>query len=95
MRDKQWIGPGIGVVVLFAFLLLPPLKPLTAVGMKTIGIFLFTVVLWATVGIGYPSILCIVLLAVTGAMTPEAVFAISWGNYLVLFILHFVDTVIF
>ncbi|MFC1983668.1 SLC13 family permease [Chloroflexota bacterium] len=87
MRGKRWIGPGLGAVLLFVFLLLPPLEPLTAVGMKVIGIFLATVIWWATVGIGYPSILCIALLAITGTMTPEAVFAVSWGNYLVLFIL--------
>ncbi len=73
--------------MLLVFLLLPPLEPLTAVGMKVVGIFLFTIIWWATMGIGYPSILCIALLALTGAMTPKAVFAASWGNYLILFIL--------
>lgn len=87
MRGKRWIGPGLGVAVLLVFLLLPPLEPLTAVGMKVVGIFLFTIIWWATMGIGYPSILCIALLALTGAMTPKAVFAASWGNYLILFIL--------
>ncbi len=75
------------VVVLFVFLLLPPLEPLTAVGMKVAGIFLFTIIGWIFLGLGYPSILCVALLALTGVMTPEAVFAASWGNYLVLFVL--------
>ena len=87
MKGKWWIGPGLGVAVLLVFLLLPPLEPLTTVGMKALGIFLFTIIWWATVGIGYPSLLCITLLALTGVMTPEAVFAASWGNYLLLFVL--------
>ena len=87
MRGRWWITPGLMVVVLFVFLLLPPLEPLTAVGMKVAGIFLFTIIGWIFLGLGYPSILCVALLALTGVMTPEAVFAASWGNYLVLFVL--------
>ncbi|MFC1983667.1 SLC13 family permease [Chloroflexota bacterium] len=87
MRIKQWIGPSLGVAILLVFLLLSPLEPLTPLGMKVVGIFLFTIIWWATVGIGYPSILCIALLAITGVMTPEAAFASSWGSWLVLFLI--------
>ena len=58
MRVKSWITPGLMVVVLSVFLLLPPLEPLTTVGMKVVGIFLFTIIGWIFLGIGYPSILC-------------------------------------
>ncbi len=87
MKGSRWIGPGAGVAVLVAFLLLPPLEPLTALGMKTAGIFLFTIIWWATVGIGYPSLICIALLAVTGVMTPGEAFASSLGNWLPLFLI--------
>ncbi|MFC1896999.1 SLC13 family permease [Chloroflexota bacterium] len=87
MRGKQWIGPGLGVAILFVFLLLPPLEPLTTLGMKVVGIFLFTIIWWATVGIGYPSLLCIALMALAGVMTPGEVFAASWGSWLVLFLI--------
>ncbi len=87
MKGSRWIGPGVGVVVLFIFLLLPPIGPVTALGMKTVGVFLATVVWWVTVGIGYPSILCIALLALTGVMTPQAAFAASMGSWLVLFLI--------
>ena len=87
MRGRRWVGPGLGVVALFVFLLLPPLEPLTALGMKVVGIFLFTIIWWATVSIGYPSLLCIALLALTGVMTPKAVFAASMGNWVVLFLI--------
>ncbi len=87
MRNRWWLIPGLMVIVLSVFMLLPPLEPLTPLGMKVIGIFLFTVIGWVFLGIGYPSLLGIALLVATGAMTPEAAFAASWGNYLILFIL--------
>ncbi|MFC1899666.1 SLC13 family permease [Chloroflexota bacterium] len=87
MNNTRWIGPGLGIAALIVFLILPPIEPLTAMGMRAIGILLFTIIWWATVSIGYPSLLCLALLAMTGVMTPTAVFAASWGNYLVIFII--------
>ena len=87
MKNKWWIGPGLGMVILFFFLLRPPLEPLTDLGMKGVGIFLFTIIWWATVGIGYPSLICIALIALTGIMTPNEVFAASYGNWVVMFLL--------
>ncbi len=87
MKGRQWTGPGVGLAALLVSLLLPLIDPLTPLGMKVVGIFLFTVIWWATVSIGYPSLLCLALLAVTGAMTPKAVFAASWGNWLVFFVI--------
>ncbi|MFH1031374.1 MAG: SLC13 family permease [Chloroflexota bacterium] len=87
MKLTKWIGPVLGVILLLVFLLLPPIEPLTPLGMKIAGIFLFTIIWWATVGTGYPSLLAIILLIVTGAMTAKSVFAVSWGNWLVLFII--------
>ncbi|MFC1899665.1 SLC13 family permease [Chloroflexota bacterium] len=87
MIHKRWIGPLLGIIILTIFLVLPPAEPLTAIGMKAIGVLLFTVVWWVTVGVGYPSLICIGLLAITGVRSPEALFALSWGNYLVIFII--------
>ncbi len=87
MRGVQWIGVGLGIVVLVIFLLLPPLEPLTELGMKTVGVLLFTVIMWVFVGTSYPSLLCIAVLALTGVMTPNAVFAASLGNWLVIFLI--------
>ncbi|MDP3879084.1 MAG: hypothetical protein Q8Q07_02095 [Dehalococcoidales bacterium] len=72
MKGTWWIAPAIAVAVLSFFVLLSPVGLLTAAGMTTIGIFLFTVILWVFVGIGYPSLLCIALIAALGIMTPEA-----------------------
>ena len=87
MKLKSWIGPVLGLAALLVFLLIPPIEPLTEKGMKVVGIFLFTIVWWTTVGVGYPSLIAIALLAITGVMTPEDVYAASWGHWLVVFLI--------
>ncbi|MFH0847011.1 MAG: SLC13 family permease [Chloroflexota bacterium] len=87
MAGKRWIWPGLGVLLLLIFLLLSPIKPITSLGMKVVGIFLFTIVWWATVGRGFTSIMAIVLFAVFGVMKPTELFAASWGNRLVLMLI--------
>ncbi len=87
MKHTWLIGPVIGTALMLFFLLTPPLAPLTPLGMKVIGVFLFTAVWWATVGIGYPSIIGLVLIALTGIMTPNQVFTSSFGWSITLFFL--------
>ena len=87
MKSKLYTWPVFGIMILLIFLLLPPIKPLTPIGMKVVGIFLFTIIWWATASIGYTSILCIALFVMTGVMTPTEAFAASWGNWVVLFLI--------
>ncbi len=87
MNGKQWLLPGLGVIILLAFVLLPPVGALTPLGMKVFGIFLFTTIWWAALGIGFPSFVSLVLIALLGVMTPTEVFAASWGNWLILFLI--------
>ncbi len=87
MRGTQWIGAGLGIVILGVFLLLPPLEPLTELGMKTVGVFLCTIMWWIFVDTAFSSFLCIALLALTGVMTPTAVLAASMGSWLPTFLI--------
>jgi di/tricarboxylate transporter len=50
MSTRSWIGALLGVLALILFLVIPPIAPLTELGMKTIGIFLFTIIWWVSVG---------------------------------------------
>lgn len=86
MRGKSWIGPALGVILLIFFIVVPPLAPLTTLGMRVVGIFLFTIIWWVTVGIGYPSLMTLVLIAALGVMKPADVLAGSWGNWVIIFV---------
>jgi sodium-dependent dicarboxylate transporter 2/3/5 len=87
MSNRSWIGALLGVLALILFLVIPPIAPLTELGMKTIGIFLFTIIWWVSVGVGYPSLISVILLALTRVMTPTEAFANSWGHWVVLFLI--------
>ncbi|MFC2016769.1 SLC13 family permease, partial [Chloroflexota bacterium] len=87
MRGTQWIGAGLGIAALVVFLLLPPFEPLTQLGMKTVGVFLFTVLWWVFIDTGFSSFLCIALFALTGVMGAPEAFAVSWGSWLVMFLI--------
>ena len=87
MRGREWILPGIGVFLFLLFLFLPPVEPLTLLGMKAIGVFLFTIIWWSTVGTGVSSILAIVLIILTGIMPYKAALFNSFGYWLAIFVL--------
>jgi hypothetical protein len=42
LRGRQGIIPEIGVLLFLLFPVLPPVEPLTPLGMKDIGVFIFT-----------------------------------------------------
>lgn len=87
MRGTQWIGVVLGVLVLIIFLLLPPFEPITRLGMKAVGVLLFTILWWVFVDTGFSSLLAIALLALTEVMTPKEVFAASLGSWLAIFLI--------
>lgn len=87
MRDKAWILPGIGVILFLLSLIIAPVEPLTPLGMKAIGVFLFTVIWWSTVGTGVSSILAIILIILTGIMPYKDALFNSFGYWLAIFVL--------
>ncbi len=87
MKGSRWIGAGLGIVALVVFLLLPPFEPVTKLGMKVLGVFVFTVLWWVFVDTGFSSFLCIALFALAGIMEPREVFSASWGSWLVIFLI--------
>ena len=87
MKGSWWSAPLLAVIVLSVFLMIPPIEPLTGMGMKVVGLFFFTVVLWVFVGIGYPSLIALALFIALGVMSPKEAFAISMGNWIVIFII--------
>lgn len=73
--------------VMGLFWILPPAAPITAVGMKVIGVFLGTVLLISLVDTVWPSLLCIPLFALTGVMTLNEAIIGSLGSWVTAFVI--------
>lgn len=72
--------------VILIFWFLPPLAPITVVGMRTIGVFLGTVLLLTLVDTTWPAFLAFALLSITGSLTMNEVLAGSIGNWIITFV---------
>ncbi len=91
------VGYYINAIVFMAiplvFFQLPAVDPLTEVGMKVLGCFIAVLYGWVTIGLIWPSIYCLLMLAFTGYFANiNAIFAASFGNnttVLLLFMLVF------
>lgn len=55
---------GFGIIALFWFM--PPIEPITSLGMRCVGAFLGMVYLWSAVGTLWPSMVGLFLLAISG-----------------------------
>lgn len=93
---SYYIHMAITLLFLFGFGLLPALEPVTALGMKVIGIFFGLLYGWTTCGLIWPSLLGMVALALSGAMSAKEVLIGGFGNettLLILFLLIFAAAV--
>lgn len=83
-RSKAYmINAIIGVVVMFGFGFLPPLAPITEMGMKVLGIFLGMIYLYSSCDVNWPSLLGIVGLSVVGYCSLASAAAGSLGHSVV------------
>lgn len=67
------------IYALFQFILPAP-APITKGGMGVVGIFIATIYLWITVGIGWPSLLMVGMMGTTGVVSASSLFSATWGN---------------
>lgn len=79
----------IGLAIIAIFWVVPPIDPITPIGMKCLGAFLGTVYLWSLVDVLWPSVLCLFLFGISGyagegAAAFKAVFLNSIGTDTVL-----------
>ncbi len=75
----------LAIVALFWFL--PPVEPMTAIGMKVIGVFIATVLLLSLVDTVWPALLSVILLSRTGVATLNAIIGASFGSWIIYFVL--------
>lgn len=86
---KYWIYTVIGLLFMFGFGMLPPIGPLTEVGMKVLGLFIAVLFLWSTVGLAWPALMGIVMLGLSGYCTVSEAISLSLGSSVVWQVLMF------
>ena len=86
--DPKWIRDmAIAVIIYVVFqFIIPAPAPITQPGMGVVGIFLATLFLWVKVDIGWPSLLCVSVMGMTGVASSTELFAKTWGNVMVPFV---------
>lgn len=83
---KEWIHIIIGLILMFGIPMLPPMEPITEIGMQIGGIFIGAIYLWSMVGTFWPSLLAIVALGFTDYTDMNGIFA-AFSGYLPLLML--------
>ncbi|MDR3357268.1 MAG: hypothetical protein LBN96_00100 [Desulfovibrio sp.] len=76
----QYTASAVGILIVFGFGCLPPIDPITPMGMKVFGIFLGMIFLWSFVSILWPSLLGIVAIALSGYAPMREVLKMSFGD---------------
>lgn len=83
--DLYYVHVLIGLAIMAIFWVLPPMAPITPMGMKCVGAFLGMVYLWSAIEALWPSLLGLFMLGISGygmaeGMTPLAGFNNVWLN---------------
>ncbi len=65
-KSKYALHVAIGFAIVAVFWVIPPIEPITEVGMKCVGIFIGMVYMWSTIGALWPSVAGLVLFGISG-----------------------------
>ena len=86
-NEKEFICTIIALILLIVFFSTTPPSGLSADGMKVLGVFVTVLFLWITVGIGWPSLLCLAALALVPSLGMKTTLQNSFGNETFAFLL--------
>lgn len=78
------------IAIMFGFGFLPPIDPITPLGMHIVGIFFGLLFGWMTIGLIWPSIMGCIALVLVGGMKMTAVLSAGWGSTTLLLIFFMV-----
>lgn len=78
---NHYIHMVVGVALMFCGWFIPPIAPITEVGMQIVGIFVGLIYLWSTSGMLWPSILGIAAMIISDYGTMGSILAGSFGHY--------------
>src|SRR5207244_11821506 len=87
-KRKRFLGLWLGPLLFIAAVLVPPLRNVTPVGMRTVGIFLWTVTWWICEPIPIPatSLASLAMMVLCGVLSVDAAFS-TWSNCICIFLL--------
>lgn len=86
----------IGIIIMFGFGFIPPIAPITELGMKILGIFLGLIYLWSMVDMLWPSLLGVFAFAFSGYASMAEILKLTYGNetvWICLFSLAFLGVI--
>jgi sodium-dependent dicarboxylate transporter 2/3/5 len=83
---KTYIHIAIGLILMFGGQFLPPIEPITEVGMQVLFIFIGVIYLWSTVESMWSSLLAVIALGMSDYANMTAVFKDAFGNSTVLLV---------
>ena len=86
-NEKEFICTIIAFLIIAIFFMAPSPSGLSADGMKVLGIFIGILFLWITIGIGWPSLLCLAMLAFVPSLGIKNTLTTSFGNETFAFLL--------
>ena len=84
---KFYIEAAIIIALMFGFGFLPPIEPITAHGMRVIGILLACIYAWTIGSQVWPSLLALIALGFLPGNTITSVFSGAFGNQTLLMVL--------
>lgn len=85
-NTAYYIKSAAGILVMLIFAVIPPFGSITPLGMRILGIYIGTIVLWALVDMIWPSLLGIMLVSLTGYMPFDEYISSGFGNTTVIFV---------
>ena len=75
-----YVHSAIGILIIFVFFFMDPIKPITPIGMKVLGIFISMIYLWSFVELLWPSLFGILALGFSGYDTMPKVLLRAFGD---------------
>jgi sodium-dependent dicarboxylate transporter 2/3/5 len=87
-KQRRSFGLIVGPLIFVVCLLVPPLPDVAPVGMRTLGIFMWTVIWWVCEPIPIPatSFMAMALLVIAGVQNVATAFS-QWANWIIIFLL--------
>ena len=86
-NPMYYIHSAIGLLIVVAFFFMEPIKPITPIGMKVLGIFISMIYLWSFVELLWPSLMGILMLGLSGYAPMPKVLSKAFGDVVPILVL--------